>query len=230
MTTIITLISAGLSVVTPVLFLRLVLRINSSDVTVSRMQRLLVAGIVGWTAIMWLLGSAGVFVYKEGDAFPKFLIALFTPIILFLIALSLNAFRSMVNHWSLDSLVGFQFWRVFGAVFFLVAISETGPYALMGSGYGDILTGTLAIIAYFLLKHRHAMAKMAVWSFMAVGIMDLLVILYILLANYPIWSDAHPSSSIAGSYPMVLIVGIVAPIALIFHILALRKLISPKSQ
>jgi hypothetical protein len=225
MTTTITIITAGLSILTPILFLRLIMNIQSTNPQTNRLKTPLAMGIAGWAALMWLLGSTGVFSFEEGDTFPKFLIALFVPVTAFLLALTQSSFRRMIDHLSLKALVGFQFWRIFGAVFFLVALAELGPYALMGSGYGDLITGSLAIIAYFMLRNRHSLSKIVVWAFMAVGIMDLLVILYILLAYYPLWSEAVPSSALAGSFPMILVVGVVAPIALIFHVLTLRKLI-----
>ena len=102
-----------------------------------------------------------------------------------------------------------------------------GPKQLAFSGYGDLLTGILAIAAFYLLSQRHKNAKAAVWAFSAVGIADLLGILYVLLAHYPTWSSSMPSSAFAGDYPMILLIGIVAPIALLFHIFTLIKLLNP---
>ena len=85
------------------------------------------------------------------------------------------------------SMVGFQFWRIFGAVFFLVALEGAGPEELMMSGYGDLLTGTLAITALCHVEIRALTGKICRldihlgWHFRS------LVILYILLSNYPIW-------------------------------------------
>ena len=122
-------------------------------------------------------------------------------------------------------LTGGQFFRIFGTVFFLVAITGIGPKAFMSSGYGDLLTGILAITAGYMLDKKHQGAIKAVWVFSIVGMLDLVNVSYILLANYPIWSRALPSTASAGEFPLILIVGITAPIALMLHVYAIRLLL-----
>ena len=240
MSTTITFITAGLSILVPLLFIRLLSQVNSPypepAAAQLRMKKGFIFGIILWSVLVWVSGTTGMIAYQEGDLFPRFLLPLFVPVLTFLSLLVVDPVRKFLDQMELPQLVGFQFWRIFGTVFFLVAFSGMGPRDLIASGFGDLFTGLLAITAYFLLIRKHAFSIQAVWAFMIVGVMDLLGILYILLFNYPIWSEAVPSSALAGSYPMILVVGIVAPIALIFHILTLRKLLlthqsnqSPKS-
>lgn len=223
MTTIISFVSGGLAILVPLLFARLVM---SKDSNQPNAKRLLTFGIIAWSMFVWILGSIGVFEYQSGDILPRFLIPLFIPVLIIMPFIFRKSTAGLFEKISLDQLVGFQFWRIFGAIFFLVALSGIGPADLMASGFGDLITGLLAINAYFFLKAKHKLSKTLVWGFMMAGAFDLLGVLYILLANYPIWSEANPSSAIAGSMPMILIVGIVAPIALIFHILTLKKLLT----
>jgi hypothetical protein len=178
---------------------------------------------MSWSLLIWTSGYFGWFAYQAGDDVPRFLFPLFIPVLILVGSLGFISIRNVLNQIEVHQLVGFQFWRIFGAVFFLVAITELGPRDLTASGYGDVITGTLAIIAYTLLKQNHDWSKYAVWGFMLVGITDLFAVLYILLVHYPIWSESLPSSSGAGLYPLIYIVGIVAPIALFGHILILRK-------
>ncbi len=225
MTTFITIAVAGLSILAPLLYIRLLRKTRSTKAgNNTQFNRTLATGIIVWSVFIWVSGTFGWYAFDQDDAFPKFLIPLFVPVIAILALLYSKRMQRSLDSISLRQLVGFQFWRIFGAVFFLVVAEGLGPKALNGSGVGDLITGSLAILSYFLLKNKNKSAKIGVWAFMVVGIFDLMGVLYISLNNYPIWSNAVPSSALVGSVPMVFLIGIVAPIALIFHVFTFRKL------
>jgi hypothetical protein len=54
---------------------------------------------------------------------------------------------------------------------------------------------------------------------------DLLNVSRILLTYYPSWFDGTPSTAGAGEFPLILVVAVVAPIALLLHIYSIRGLI-----
>lgn len=178
-----------------------------------------------WVAVIYFLTVNNAFAYNSEDSFPKFLIGLFVPVVVTLLLLLNNNFKTILDNVSFKYLAAGQLWRVLGAIFFLVAISGIGPREFIGSGIGDVITGLLAIVTVWAITRNLKWSKMAMWSLLVFGVTDLLVVLYILLTNYPIWSDVLPSTAMAGSFPMMLIIGIAAPMALLQHIFMLRKLI-----
>ncbi len=187
-------------------------------------------GIIGWTALLFALTFAGVFEYREGDIIPRFLLGLVLPVGILLIIYFRSSFQEVLNAIPLHVTVGAQFFRVFGAVFLLIARSGMGPQDFVSSGYGDVATGILAITASILLYQRNQYGANAAWLFTGIGLLDLLNVSRILLANYPIWSDANPSTALAGSFPMMLVLGITAPVALALHLYAVRALVrQPKA-
>lgn len=231
MKTLILIVDTGLSILVPLLLIKLLLKANKSigNKQNSTMLSLIIIGIGIWVSLIWIAGYAGIFEYNEGETLPKFLWALFTPVLVAVSLLFNKLTRGLIDQISLQQLIGFQFWRIFGSIFFIVAFVQIGPSDLIISGFGDFLTGVLAITTYFLLRKQNKFGGVMAWIFNLVGIVDLLIILFIFLANYPIWSDALPSSEIAGQFPLILVVGIVAPVALFFHVLTVRSLIFLKN-
>ena len=185
----------------------------------------LLMGVMLWTILLFLTTIAGAYEYRIGDYLPRFLVGLFVPVLLMIIA----QFRSSISDWieSIDigTLIGVQFFRLFGAVFFLIAITGAGPKDFMSSGYGDVLTGALAIAVNLMYYSNNRYSKMGAWLFTLIGMLDLLCVSYILLKYYPTWSSAIPSTASAGSFPMMIVIGITAPIALLLHVFVIRKLI-----
>jgi hypothetical protein len=182
----------------------------------------------------WVLGVAsftiaGIFAYQDGDVIPRFLIALLLPLSVGIYMFTRKDFRDIVANIPLKWLVGGQFWRLFGAIFIVVAISGLGPASMVNSGYGDMLTGALALFAFWALLNGMKIAKTSVWLFTLVGLMDLTIILILLLGNYPIWSMSNPDSSMMVQYPLMLIVGLAAPVALMMHMMTVRKLLTEKT-
>ncbi len=181
--------------------------------------------VIGWTALLFALTFAGVFEYREGDIIPRFLVGLVLPVGILLIIYFRSSFQEVLNVIPLHVIVGAQFFRIFGAVFLLMAKSGMGPQDFVSAGYGDIATGILAIAASILMYQRNQYGMNAAWLFTGAGMLDLLNVSRILLTNYPIWSDANPSTALAGSFPMMLVLGITAPIAIALHIYAVSALV-----
>ena len=190
----------------------------------------LLLGIYSWIFLMFILTTLGVFEYQEGDVIPRFMIGLLVPVTVMLYLLMKPDFGKILNATPLSAMVGSQFFRILGAVFFLIASTGMGPADFVSSGYGDVFTGTLAIIAAFMLSRNYSGGKLAAWAFTLVGMLDLVNVSRILIANYPIWSDANPSTGFAGSFPMMLVLGITAPAALILHIYGIRALLNPQAS
>lgn len=201
-------------------------RSSWNDEKKSSYWRNLVVGVLAWTSVVFLATLAGVFEYQSGDMLPKFLIGLVVPVSVAMIWFFTESFKDLFQSMPLHTLIGAQFFRLFGAIFLVVGMSGIGPMEFISSGYGDILTGLLALAASGLLYRKHRYGVATSWLFTVVGLLDLANVSRILLVNYPIWNDASPSTAMAGGFPMMLIVGITAPIALMLHLYAIKALLN----
>lgn len=196
----------------------------------TRLNTWLISVLTLWVVTVFALTMSGVFEYQIGDKIPRFMVALLVPTMVLMLLLLNKTFRHILDHTPVYAWSVGQFFRLFGVVFFLVASLGLGPSDLITSGYGDLLTGILAITAGWMLFKRREGAIRWAWIFTTVGMLDLVNLSVILLRYYPIWSDYTPSTAGAGAFPLVLIVGITAPIALIMHVYMIRTLINKKSQ
>jgi hypothetical protein len=231
---IITTVSILLGILTPTVFIYVIQKgINNSKfdrVTTERYSSYLWGTVLLWVFVILAVTFQGLFSYHENDFLPRFIIALTFPIIAIVLLLRSKDFITILNNISLSHLVGGQFWRVFGTVFFVVALTGFGPESFISSGFGDLITGILAITAFWVIRKRLKSAKLFAWATTLFGLLDLTIILYILFTNYPIWSDAVPNTAAAGAFPLMLIVGLAAPVALQLHAFTIKKLLISKSQ
>jgi len=222
-------VSITLGLVTP-LIVCLILRSgisNSSLPEIKKGKFISISAVLisAWTILIWVLTLQGFFSYDEQEIIPGFLLALIFPLIFALFILQ-PAGRILIDAIPLRTLAAGQWWRLLGAIFFVVALSEIGPRAYIGSGIGDVLTGLLAIITFWLTSKKASGSRISAWLLTLVGMFDLVMVLYIMISHYPLWSDAVPSTASAGVFPMMLIVGLAAPVALVLHIFLIRRLLS----
>ena len=89
--------------------------------------------------------------------------------------------------------------------------------------HGDLATGALALGASLALARKNRISHTLFWVFSAVGLYDLMNVAYLLLAYYPLYSDAVPSSAPAFQFSLVLIPTLAAPMALLLHLFAVRS-------
>ena len=205
---------------------------NSSfdKVISSALKKKLVFIVWLWVVLVWLLSITNVLSYHEGDIFPRFVIPLFVPVIIGLFLLRNNYFRFIVNNIPVHALVGIQAFRLAGFAFLLIVNINLLPKPFLNAGYGDIITGCLAILAGITLKKATRSSKVLFWAFTVAGIFDLLNVAFMLLTYYPIWSTAQPSSSAATEFSLVMIPAIAAPIALLLHIYAVTNFILQRNS
>jgi hypothetical protein len=225
--------ACALSVLAPVLFIytffRGIKHSSLSEESKSRLKKFITSIVVLWTAFIWVLSlSSNILGYHEGDSIPRFMFALFIPVLIGLFALMSNSFRNMLDFTPRSLMVGVQTFRLMGIMFLFIAAEGLGPKEFTSSGYGDVATGVLALIAGLMLYKKVGGAKFVAWIFTLVGLFDLLNVSRILLTYYPSWFDGVPSTAGAGEFPLILVVAIVAPVALLLHIYAIRSLLLKK--
>jgi hypothetical protein len=228
MDTLLLVAGAALGLVVPVLFTHALTQgIERSPIppaTKARFKAFAITTVGGWTLLVWAASLSGLIRYHPGDAFPRFLIPLMVPLLaaLALVARSSDV-RTVLDHAPLGTLVGVQTFRLAGVAFLLIVYLGILPPAFARAGYGDLITGALALSTALALARKSRVGHTLFWLFSLAGLYDLLNVAYLLLAYYPLYTDAAPSSAPAFEFSLVLIPALVAPMALLLHLFALRS-------
>lgn len=193
-------------------------------VTKARFKTIAIAAVGGWTLLVWTASLSGLIRYQPGDPFPRFVIPLVAPVLAAVaLAASNSAFRTVLDHAPLGTLVGVQTFRLAGVAFLLIVYLGILPPSFARAGYGDLATGALALSASLALVRKSRFSHTLFWLFSAAGLYDLMNVAYLLLAHYPLYNDAVSSSAPAFEFSLVLIPALVAPMALLLHLFALRS-------
>lgn len=191
-----------------------------------RLWRRLVVSTLGlWVVAIWSLVAAGALAYEQGELLPGFLVALAIPVAAGLWLLRLPTFRAVLDAVPMPVLVGAQGFRLLGGVFLLVPAAGLGPAAFVSAGWGDMVTGALAIAATWLWARGSRYGREAVLAFTAAGLFDLTNVARILLQYYPAWTHEGPTTEAATLFPMALVPAIAAPVALLLHVYVVRGLL-----
>ncbi len=177
----------------------------------------------GWTILIWILSLSGLFSYHSGDTFPRLLIGLVAPVLIGVLLLTNKSFKIVLDNTPLAALVGVQTFRFAGAAFLLVVYLGILPDDFAQGGYGDLLTGFLALIASMLLHFNYNNRKLFFWLFSMAGLLDLANVAFLILKYYPIWNSAPVNSAPMADFSLVMIPVIAAPIAMLLHIYAIIK-------
>jgi hypothetical protein len=230
----VSIISIVLSVLAPLLFVYTFKRgISESSLPDERkikFKKRLNIIIVLWVILVWVLSLTHVLSYHKGDLFPRFTVALAIPVLAGLLLFFSQDFKEVLSKTPLYLLVGSQGFRLLGVVFFTVAAIEGVPSAVGSAGYGDLLTGSLALIAGYLLYNKKTFAILTAALFNIVGLLDLLSISRTLLVYYPLYTTSASTTAPLTTFPVVLILAIVAPIALLLHIYSIKNMLAQRKQ
>lgn len=173
--------------------------------------------------MIWTLSLFGILNYHEGDTIPRFIFPLFIPVVLCLTLLLNRTFSEIISSIPLSVIVGVQTFRLAGFAFLIVANLGILPALFSSGGYGDILTGILALIASLSIASKGRKSAVYFYAFNLAGMIDLLNVAFMLLYFYPIWYHSGISSAAAFDFSLIMIPAIAAPVALILHIFSLRN-------
>jgi hypothetical protein len=125
-------------------------------------------------------------------------------------------------------LVGFQAFRVLGAVFLVRWASGALPGAFaLPAGIGDVLVGVLALPVALWLRSgvRGGPTAATIWNVLGIADLALALTLGFLSSPTPFQMIAlgHPNRNIA-IYPLVMIPTFAVPLSILLHALSLRQL------
>ena len=155
------------------------------------------------------------------------------PWIVPLVILSLAAFLSRrrlerIQQVKMLPLISVQILRMLGVIFVLLFAAHRLPAPFAPSaGYGDILTGLLAIPLTWAIATRHKWPRVGIWLWSALGMGDLITAITLGALSAPgplqVFRSA-PSSSIMPTLPWILIPGFLVPCFFFLHLVVLAKM------
>jgi hypothetical protein len=184
----------------------------------TKYRRILVAIVVLGTVCVWALSLSKILDYHVGDLVPRFVLPLLGFVLIGLAISNNKDFQTILSLTPLSALVGVQVFRLAGLAFFLIAYLHILPTSFQLGGYGDLLTGILAILTSRAIQNRSNNARLLFWMFNIVGLLDLLNVAVLLLLYYPSWNFTMPTTESATQFSLVMIPAIAAPFAMLLHI------------
>jgi hypothetical protein len=196
-----------------------------------RLGAFLRMGAFAWLGLPAVLASTGVLEDFAGR--PPQLLRLVVGMVVVLLAFALSPWgRRVAERLPFTLLIGVQFFR-FPLEFLLFGLSKYGylPREMTFAGFNyDVVTGATAGLFWLLLR-REALPAWLLWSFNAIGLGTLFVVVTVAVVSLPApfgWFE--PSSEIVAYYPWVWLPTFLVQLAWVSHLLALRKLMLAPSE
>jgi hypothetical protein len=191
--------------------------------------------LFGWLAVALFLGGLGIFRTAYDQRFPYIALAMGIPIVIgaLLVRGSIRV-REIIDAVPQNWLVGFQLYRVVGAVFLVLYAAGLLPgiFALP-AGYGDVFVGLTALLVAIGYARYHSQCDqfVALWNWF--GIADLVIAVATGFLSSPsrfqIFSLDAPNLLI-GSFPLVMIPIYAVPLSIVLHLASLTKLRQGKNS
>ena len=185
--------------------------------------------LIGWATIVVFLGWNGIFEANEGTLFPFIALGVAVPLAVgCLFLLRSRKLALVLEHVPQGWLVSVQLYRALGAIFLILfwAGKLPGVFALP-AGIGDVFVGlTAPVVAYlYILKYRRACLAILTWN--AIGILDLLLAITLGFLSSPSPFQGlvlESPNTMISSFPLVLIPTFAVPFSIILHLASLQGL------
>jgi hypothetical protein len=216
---------------TIVLVAAIIVSINAltGAMPISTSQRLAVSVGAGlWAGLAAALAGANLFLGTNPVGPPTIGTVVAFPLIATAVAASISpSVRASLLGMPMPFLIGLNVWRLGGGFFLLLAAEGrlAGPFPY-SAGWGDIITGALALpVAWVALREQ---GRALVWAWNAFGMLDLVVAvaLGIISANGSPLQIIHVGAGSAGVQvlPWSLIPSVLVPMFLIVHAVVFAQL------
>ena len=136
------------------------------------------------------------------------------------------ALRRSLAAASLPALVGVQFYRVLGLQFvILAAMGQLPGRFAQPAGWGDVAIGLAAPLVALALARGTPNARAAGLTWNLLGLLDLFVAVGMGTGMLPLLTGARlPAAAAMGVYPLILVPTFAVPVAVLLHLVALRRL------
>jgi hypothetical protein len=216
---------------TIVLVAAIIVSINAltGAMPISPSQRLALSVGAGlWTGLAAALAAANLFLGSKSVGPAMIGMVIVSPLVAAAVATSISpSVRASLLGMPMPFLIGLNVWRLGGGFFLLLAAEGrlAGPFPT-SAGWGDIITGALALpVAWLALRGQ---GKALVWTWNAFGMLDLVAALAlgIASANGSPLQIIHAGVGSAGVQvlPWSLIPTVLVPMFLIVHAVIFAQL------
>jgi hypothetical protein len=183
----------------------------------------------GWALLALVLAPppgwlAGQNPYSVNPLVPAFALG-GMGLALALIGLS-PALRRALASASLPGLVGVQFYRALGLQFvILVGMGQLPARFGLPAGWGDVAIGLAAPLVALALARGARGARAAAIGWNVLGLLDLAVAVGMGTGFLPLLlGERLPAAAAMGVYPLILVPTFAVPVAVLLHLIALRRL------
>jgi hypothetical protein len=187
------------------------------------------AALIAWVAVAQHVGAANTYFASTEAAVPTVLFGLLIPLMIAAMSLWLSgSIASLVSAIPLPWIVAAQIYRIGGGIFLVLWADGRLPWQFaLPAGIGDVTTGGSAVVVAALLAQKAAGARRAAYAWCLFGIADLVVAITMGAMTSP--GRAHlfaleAPNLLISSYPLVMVPTFAVPLALILHVLVLRRL------
>lgn len=193
-----------------------------SALPVGAATRLALVGMAGlWLGLQVALGASGAFTSQIASTVPLIGLMVVAPIVAVTIAAGVSrGVRAALMELPLPLLIGLNAGRVFGAFFLLLAAEGRlgGPFP-QSAGWGDVITGALAVpLAYYVLRPG-ARSAVSFWNVFGAADLVIAVTLGTLSFNGFVLQaiDVGAGSDAVQRLPWSLIPTVLVPFYLVTH-------------
>jgi hypothetical protein len=203
----------------------------ASAMPISLAQRLTLAAIVGaWVGLAAALAAAGELADATTRPFPLIGVLFAVPLLAIGIsAFAFKSFRTVLLAIPMPLLIGLNFMRVFGVLFLLLAAAgRLGGTFPQSAGWGDIITGALAIPVAFLAARATPRFDGITTAWNLFGTLDLIAAVFIGVTSTsgsPLQLiDAGVGSEAMQYLPFSLVPTVLVPFYLVTHAIVFVQL------
>jgi hypothetical protein len=202
-----------------------------STLNVGRPVRLVLATLVGvWIGLVVALASIGELADAGRRPVPMIGILFAAPLVLAALgAIAWPTFRNALLALPMPLLIGLNAARVFGGFFVLLAVDGrlSGPFPY-SAGWGDVITGVLALPVAWLALRASAGRDRIVGAWNAFGALDLVVAVFLGVTSTSGAAlqlmEVGPGSAAMQHLPWALVPTVLVPAYLILHAVIFAQL------
>jgi hypothetical protein len=184
--------------------------------------------ILSWTILLTVLSYKGFFA-DFSKLPPRPVLALLFPLPFVLWFVFSKTGTTILQTVPPQWIVTMQSFRIFVELLIWFAfLANKLPVQMTAEGRNyDLLTGILALPAGYLLAKRKVWSPVIIIAFNILGILLLLNVLVIAVLSMPVpfrHFMNEPSNALVARFPLILLPGVLVPIAYSLHIFSLRQL------
>lgn len=193
-----------------------------------------IAVILTWLCYTAIISFSGLL--NDFNAMPpRIMLVVVPPLIILAVLLISTEFLKLTEQINMFWLIYLQSFRVvMEFILWLLHRNNIIPVQMSFEGMNfDVLTGiTAPFVAYFCFRKKTWSPKLALWwNFAGIALLVNIVVIAVLSTPYPFrYFMNEPANHIVFHFPFVWLPGFVVPVALLLHLISIRRLLKNKTS